>query len=51
MTLHEYVFFGEQFSGPGHYDPLYEETFLLLELRGYFTEFHKMSCFAPLGLL
>ncbi|KAL8498536.1 hypothetical protein ACS0TY_021750 [Phlomoides rotata] len=37
--------------GPGHCDPLCEEAPLLQKLRGYFVEFLRESCLAPLGAL
>ncbi|PPS08684.1 hypothetical protein GOBAR_AA11954 [Gossypium barbadense] len=36
---------------PGHCDPLCEEAPLLPKLRGYFAEFLRESCLAPLGIL
>ncbi|KAK6117785.1 hypothetical protein DH2020_048472 [Rehmannia glutinosa] len=41
--------FGKQSPGPGHCDPLCEEAPLLPKLRGYFAEFLRESCLAPLG--
>ncbi|KAL8465116.1 hypothetical protein ACS0TY_034569 [Phlomoides rotata] len=38
-----------QSPGPGHCDPLCEEAPLLPKLRGYFAEFLRESCLAPLG--
>ncbi|KAK8985154.1 hypothetical protein V6N11_011993 [Hibiscus sabdariffa] len=38
-------------AGPGHCDPLCEEAPLLPKLRGYFAEFLRESCLAPLGIL
>ncbi|ESW13240.1 hypothetical protein PHAVU_008G179700 [Phaseolus vulgaris] len=35
----------------GHCDPLCEEAPLLPKLRGYFAEFLRESCLAPLGIL
>ncbi|KAK7262996.1 hypothetical protein RJT34_30580 [Clitoria ternatea] len=43
--------FGKQSPGPGHCDPLCEEAPLLPKLRGYFAEFLRESCLAPLGIL
>ncbi|KAG6735399.1 hypothetical protein POTOM_062040 (chloroplast) [Populus tomentosa] len=43
--------FGKQSPGPGHCDPLCEEAPLLPKLRGYFAEFLRESCLAPLGAL
>ncbi|KAK7296154.1 hypothetical protein VNO77_50669 [Canavalia gladiata] len=40
-----------QSPGPGHCDPLCEEAPLLPKLRGYFAEFLRESCLAPLGIL
>ncbi|KAH1107165.1 hypothetical protein J1N35_010933 [Gossypium stocksii] len=37
-----------QSPGPGHCDPLCEEAPLLPKLRGYFAEFLRESCLAPL---
>ncbi|KHN31381.1 hypothetical protein glysoja_023035, partial [Glycine soja] len=42
---------GKQSPGPGHCDPLCEEAPLLPKLRGYFAEFLRESCLAPLGIL
>ncbi|CAN6462614.1 unnamed protein product [Victoria cruziana] len=42
--------FGKQSPGPGHCDPLCEEAPLLPKLRGYFAEFLRESCLAPLGI-
>ncbi|TYH76817.1 hypothetical protein ES332_D04G112800v1 [Gossypium tomentosum] len=36
---------------PGHCEPLCEEAPLLPKLRGYFVEFLRESCLAPLGIL
>ncbi|XLS70331.1 hypothetical protein HN51_027196 [Arachis hypogaea] len=36
---------------PGHCDPLCEGAPLLPKLRGYFAEFLRESCLAPLGIL
>ncbi|XLR45086.1 hypothetical protein S83_029746, partial [Arachis hypogaea] len=41
----------QQSPGPGHCDPLYEGAPLLPKLRGYFAEFLRESCLAPLGIL
>ncbi|KAL0315016.1 UNVERIFIED_CONTAM: hypothetical protein Scaly_2897300 [Sesamum calycinum] len=38
----------KQSPGPGHCDPLCEEAPLLPKLRGYFAEFLRESCLAPL---
>lgn len=43
--------FGKQSPGPSHCDPLCEEAPLLPKLRGYFAEFLRESCLAPLGIL
>ncbi|KAK8632807.1 hypothetical protein V6N13_073187 [Hibiscus sabdariffa] len=43
--------FGKQSPEPGHCDPLCEEAPLLPKLRGYFVEFLRESCLAPLGIL
>lgn len=43
--------FGKQSPGPGHCDPLCEGAPLLPKLRGYFAEFLRESCLAPLGIL
>ncbi|KAL2902004.1 Uncharacterized protein RDABS01_027086 [Bienertia sinuspersici] len=43
--------FGKQSPGPGHFDPLCEGAPLLPKLRGYFVEFLRESCLAPLGIL
>ncbi|KAK7325959.1 hypothetical protein VNO80_33594 [Phaseolus coccineus] len=40
-----------QSPGPGHCDPLCEEAPLLPKLRGYFAEFLRESCLAPLDSL
>ncbi|RYR08404.1 hypothetical protein HN51_070312 [Arachis hypogaea] len=37
--------------GPGHCDPLCEGAPLLPKLQGYFAEFLRESCLAPLGIL
>ncbi|CAN6452617.1 unnamed protein product [Victoria cruziana] len=37
--------------GPGHCDLLCEEAPLLPKLQGYFAEFLRESCLAPLGIL
>ncbi|KAK2636900.1 hypothetical protein Ddye_031692 [Dipteronia dyeriana] len=43
--------FGKQSPRPGHCDPLCEEAPLLPKLLGYFAEFLRESCLAPLGIL
>ncbi|KAI5353905.1 hypothetical protein L3X38_006799 [Prunus dulcis] len=40
-----------QSPGPGHCDPLCEGAPLLPKLLGYFAEFLRESCLAPLGIL
>ena len=51
LRLAETSVFGKQLSGPGHCDPLCVEAPLLSKLQGYFAEFLRESCLAPLGIL
>ncbi|KAK8966107.1 hypothetical protein KSP40_PGU004744 [Platanthera guangdongensis] len=47
----ETCLFGKQSPGLGHRDTLSEEAPILSKLRGYFAEFLRESCLAPLGIL